>query len=216
MARNLIVGAAQLGPISRSETRASSVDRMIKLMEEAKLKGVQLIVFPELALTTFFPRWFIEDQEELDSFFETEVPGPETSKLFDKAKELNMGFYLGFAEITEEDGKVKHFNTSILVDNKGTQIGKYQKIHLPGHFQNEHYRAFQYLEKRYFDLIGGTCIIAPTGEIVAECKTLDDELIVYQCDLDRCEEIKKGIFDFAQHREPENYRLIVETKGEIS
>ena len=80
MARNLIVGAAQLGPISRSETRASSVDRMIKLMEEAKLKGVQLIVFPELALTTFFPRWFIEDQEELDSFFETEVPSPETSK----------------------------------------------------------------------------------------------------------------------------------------
>ena len=75
MARNLIVGAAQLGPISRSETRASSVDRMIKLMEEAKLKGVQLIVFPELALTTFFPRWFIGDQEELDSFFETEVPG---------------------------------------------------------------------------------------------------------------------------------------------
>ena len=103
MARNLIVGAAQLGPISRSETRTSSVDRMIKLMEEAKLKGVQLIVFPELALTTFFPRWFIEDQEELDSFFETEVPSPETSKLFDKAKELNMGFYLGFAEITEED-----------------------------------------------------------------------------------------------------------------
>ena len=309
MARNLIVGAAQLGPISRSETRTSSVDRMIKLMEEAKLKGVQLIVFPELALTTFFPRWFIEDQEELDSFFETEVPSPETSKLFDKAKELNMGFYLGFAEIAEEDGKVKHFNTSILVDNKGAQIGKYRKIHLPGHFQNEPYRAFQHLEKRYFetgnlgfptfeafggklgmclcndrrwpetfrmlglqgvelvmlgyntpahyppvpehdhlnefhnhlvmqagayqngtwvvgvakagneedcDLIGGTCIIAPTGEIVAECKTLDDELIVYQCDLDRCEEIKKGIFDFAQHREPENYRLIVETKGEIS
>ena len=47
MARNLIVGAAQLGPISRSETRTSSVDRMIKLMEEAKLKGVQLIVLTE-------------------------------------------------------------------------------------------------------------------------------------------------------------------------
>ena len=114
MARNLIIGAAQLGPISRSETRVSAVNRMIKLMEEAKLKGVQLIVFPELALTTFFPRWYIEDQEELDSFFETEIPGPETSKLFDRAKALNMGFYLGFAELTEENGKVRHFNTCLL------------------------------------------------------------------------------------------------------
>ena len=101
-------------------------------MEEAAENGVELIVFPELALTTFFPRWFIEDQEELNSFFETEVPGPETAKLFCKARDLNMGFYLGFAELTEEDGKVRHFNTSILVDNKGTQIGKYRKIHLPG------------------------------------------------------------------------------------
>ena len=114
MARNLIIGAAQLGPISRSETRVSAVNRMIKLMEEAKLKGVQLIVFPELALTTFFPRWYIEDQEELDSFFETEIPGPETSKLFDRAKALNMGFYLGFAELTEENGKVRHFNLSLI------------------------------------------------------------------------------------------------------
>ena len=80
MSRNIVIGAAQLGPISRSETRSSAVNRMIKLMEEAAENGVELIVFPELALTTFFPRWFIEDQEELDSFFETEVPGPETEK----------------------------------------------------------------------------------------------------------------------------------------
>ena len=58
------------------------------------------------------------------------------------------------------------------------------------------------------DLIGGTCIIAPTGEIIAECKTLDDELIVAECDLDRCKEIKENIFNFSLHREPENYTLI--------
>jgi predicted amidohydrolase len=306
MTRNIIIGAAQLGPISRLESRSSAVNRMIKLMDEAKQQGVELIVFPELALTTFFPRWYIEDQVELDLFFETEMPNPETIPLFKKAAELSMGFYLGFAELIKENGKNRHFNTSILVDNKGSLIGKYRKIHLPGHFENEPNRAFQHLEKRYFetgnlgfptfeafggqmgmclcndrrwpetfrmlglqgaelvmlgyntpahyppvpehdhlndfhnhlvmqagayqngtwvvgvakagneencDLIGGTCIIAPTGEIVAECKTLGDELIVYQCDLDRCTEIKDGIFDFAQHREPENYKLITETKG---
>lgn len=306
MTRNIIIGAAQLGPISRLESRSSAVNRMIKLMDEAKQQGVELIVFPELALTTFFPRWYIEDQVELDLFFETEMPNSETIPLFKKAAELSMGFYLGFAELIKENGKNRHFNTSILVNDKGSLIGKYRKIHLPGHFENEPDRAFQHLEKRYFetgnlgfptfeafggqmgmclcndrrwpetfrmlglqgaelvmlgyntpahyppvpehdhlndfhnhlvmqagayqngtwvvgvakagneencDLIGGTCIIAPTGEIVAECKTLGDELIVYQCDLDRCTEIKDGIFDFAQHREPENYKLITETKG---
>ena len=55
MARNIVVGAAQLGPISRLDSRTSAVDRMIKLMDEAKQQDVELIVFPELALTTFFP-----------------------------------------------------------------------------------------------------------------------------------------------------------------
>ena len=105
MARNIVVGAAQLGPISRLDSRTSAVDRMIKLMDEAKQQGVELIVFPELALTTFFPRWFIEDQVELDSFFEREMPNLETAPLFKKATELSMGFYLGFAELIEESGK---------------------------------------------------------------------------------------------------------------
>jgi len=63
------------------------------------------------------------------------------------------------------------------------------------------------------DLIGGSCIIAPTGEIVAQCRTLEDELIIHECDLDRCREIQENIFDFSQHREPESYQLITATKG---
>jgi predicted amidohydrolase len=66
------------------------------------------------------------------------------------------------------------------------------------------------------DLIGGSCIIAPTGEIVAQCKSLEDEVIVYECDLDRCREIQDNIFNFALHREPDSYRLITETKGVVA
>ena len=50
MARNIVVGAAQLGPISRLESRTSAVDRMIKLMGEAKQQGVELIVLKNLLL----------------------------------------------------------------------------------------------------------------------------------------------------------------------
>lgn len=306
MSRTVTVGAAQMGPIARDEPRSSAVARMVALMEQAKERGVKLIVFPELALTTFFPRWYLQDERELDSFFETEMPGAETQLLFDKAAEWGIGFYLGYAELVVTDGHKQRFNTSILVDEAGRIVGRYRKVHLPGHRENEPWRPFQHLEKRYFetgdlgfpvfeafngrmgmclcndrrwpetyrvmglrgaemillgyntplhyppapehdhlqgfhnhlvmqagayqngtwvvgvakageeegcDLIGDSCIIAPTGEIVVKAETLGDELIVAECDLDRCAELKENVFNFALHREPQHYSIITETKG---
>ena len=67
MSRNLVVAAAQLGPVSRDESRSSAVARMCELMTEAAAGGASLVVFPELALTTFFPRWFMEDQADVEN-----------------------------------------------------------------------------------------------------------------------------------------------------
>ncbi|MGB1110817.1 MAG: N-carbamoyl-D-amino-acid hydrolase, partial [Gammaproteobacteria bacterium] len=305
MARVLRTAAAQLGPIARDESRSSAVRRMIELMREAHAAGARLVVFPELALTTFFPRWYFEDQADIDRFFETEMPGPETRPLFEEAARLGIGFYLGYAERVTEPGGDRHFNSAILVDSHGRIVGKYRKIHLPGHPEHEPWRPFQHLEKRYFEtgdlgfpvfesfdgrlgmclcndrrwsetyrvmglqnvemillgyntpkhyppapehdhlqefhnhlvmqsgayqngtwvvgvakageeedclLIGESCIINPVGEIVAQCETLEDELIVADCDLDRCREIQDNIFNFAIHREPEQYRLICQAK----
>ena len=63
------------------------------------------------------------------------------------------------------------------------------------------------------DLMGGSVIIAPSGEIVAQCRTLGDELIVADCDLDDCAFGKATIFDFAAHRRVEAYGLITERTG---
>jgi len=152
MSRSLKVAAAQLGPIARSESRSQVVDRMIAMMREAHQKGVRLMVYPEMALTTFFPRWYMTDQAEIDAFFETEMPGPETRRLFDLAAALGIGFYLGYAEKIEEPGGVHRFNTSILVDPQGKIVGKYRKVHLPGHAEYEPQRPWQHLEKRYFEV----------------------------------------------------------------
>ena len=73
MARFVTVAAGQLGPIARSDTRTAVVARLMALMRQAHTNGCDLIVYPELALTTFFPRWYFEDQAEIDSFFEREV-----------------------------------------------------------------------------------------------------------------------------------------------
>ncbi|WP_370154932.1 N-carbamoyl-D-amino-acid hydrolase [Ferrovibrio sp.] len=152
MPRIVTVGAAQLGPIARSDSRASVVERLIAHLREAKRMGCDLVVFPELALTTFFPRWFMTDQAEIDSFFERRMPGPETQPLFDEARRLGLGFSLGYAELDGDGERAQHFNTSILVDRNGQIVGKYRKVHLPGHREHEPWRAFQHLEKRYFDL----------------------------------------------------------------
>ncbi len=306
MPRIVTVGAAQLGPIARSEPRAQVVERMIALLSEGARHGCDLVVFPELALTTFFPRWYIEDPAELDVFYEREMPGPETRPLFDAARRLGVGFYLGYAELVGEAGRTRRFNTSITVDGTGKVVGKYRKIHLPGHAEHEPWRAFQHLEKRYFETgdlgfnvfrafggimgmaicndrrwpetyrvmglqgvemvligyntpmhnppapehdalshfhnelvmqsgayqngtwvvgvakagveegvmqIGNSIIVAPSGEIVAACSTVGDELAIARCDLDLTRSYKNTTFNFARHREPQAYGLIVERKG---
>ncbi len=303
MSRFLTLAAAQMGPIGRSEPRTSAVARMMAMMKEAKGRGADLVVFPELALTTFFPRWWFEDEAELDSFYETEMPNTATQPLFEAAARLGLGFYLGYAEAVKDGGVTRRFNTSILVDKSGKIVGKYRKIHLPGHADHQPWRPFQHLEKKYFEpgdlgfpvfdamggkmgmclcndrrwpetyrvmglggaevimlgyntpqhypqapehdhlnhfhnhlvmqsgayqngcfvvgtakcgveedcmLIGQSCIIAPTGEMVAMATSLEDEVITARCDLDRCKEIRENIFNFALHRRPEHYGVIAE------
>ena len=43
-------------------------------------------------------------------------------------------------------------------------------------------------------LIGGSCIIAPTGEIAAQAMSLDDEMIVHRADLDLIDDLPQGEF----------------------
>lgn len=145
--REIVTAAIQLGPIQRSDSREDVVARMIALLEQAHAAGATFAVFPELALTTFFPRWYMESQTEIDQWFESEMPGVATALLFERAKALNMAISFGYAEKTA-DGQ--HFNTSILTNTQAEIIGKYRKIHLPGHSEYDDNRAFQHLEKRYF------------------------------------------------------------------
>jgi len=76
--RQIEVAVAQLGPVSRRDRREQVVERLLVLMTDAAERHCDLVVFPELALTTFFPRWYLEDEAELDGFFETEMPSRAT------------------------------------------------------------------------------------------------------------------------------------------
>ena len=303
MTRIITVGAAQLGPIQKHHDRQSVVKRLIALLQQAHAAGCDIVVFPELALTTFFPRWFVENISETDHYYETQMPSPVTAPLFDEAKRLGIGFCLGYAELTPQG---ERFNTQILVDKDGSVVAKYRKVHIPGHEHNEPEREFQHAERYYFtpsdegfgvwnvfnakvgmmicndrrwpetyrvmglqgvelilcgyntpihyipdpsqdilqgfhnalvmqsgayqngtwvvgvakagmeegvDSLGQSMIIAPSGQIVAQALTTDDELIVARCDMDWCEKYTKTLFDFDRYRRPEVYTRITSQRG---
>ncbi len=151
MTRILTIAAAQSGPVSRQESRADVVARRIAQLREAKSRGAELVVFTECALTAFFPHWWIDDEAQLDAWYEREMPGPETQPLFDEATRLGVGFCLGFAELVVADGVKRRFNSSALVAPDGRIVGKYRKVHLPGHADHRPHNPFQNLEKRCFE-----------------------------------------------------------------
>lgn len=310
MTRVIRIAAAQMGPTPLAEPRDRTLARMLDLLEQAAREGATLVVYPELAFTTFFPRWFLEG-ERLDPFFEPAMPNPAVQPLFDRARELGVGFSVGYAEKTADD---QRYNCAILVEPDGTILGRYRKVHLPGSVEPREGARFQQLEKRYFEygdlgfpafragaawsdgilgmlicndrrwpeawralglqgvelvcvgynsaaydpnggttedgalrtfhsqlvaqanaymnatwavavakagdedgsgLIGGSCIVDPNGRIVVEAKTLGDELLVADCDLDLCRQGKEKMFNFAAHRRPEHYRRLVDQVGAI-
>ena len=120
------------------------------LLETAARGGAELAVFPEMALTTFFPRWRMDDEAEIDAFFEAAMPGPETKRLYEAAARLKIGFALGYCELTHEDGKKRRFNTMDLVGPDGAFIGRYRKMHVPGSGEPEEGTTV-HLERRYFE-----------------------------------------------------------------
>ena len=120
MKRLITVAAAQLGPIQRAEGRDVVVARMVRLLERAHQRGANVVVFPELALTTFFPRWYVENLDEADGWYEETLPSPATQPLFDAIRRYGLTCYLGYAEIAHEPDeqgvmRKRRFNTSVVI-----------------------------------------------------------------------------------------------------
>ena len=166
MTRRITIAAAQLGPIQKAEGRDIAVGRMLRLMDQAHQRGVQVVVFPELALTTFFPRWYEDDIANASHWYETAMPSNATAPLFEAARRYGIGFHLGYAERTP-DGH--HYNTAIYVHPTGEIVLKYRKVHLPGHREYDPIRTVQHLEKRYFEVgdLGFPVVRAPIADTAA-------------------------------------------------
>ncbi|HTJ99768.1 MAG TPA: nitrilase-related carbon-nitrogen hydrolase, partial [Bordetella sp.] len=148
-ARKFGLAVAQMGPVHLADTRQTVVKRLVEMLREAAARQATFVVFPELALTTFFPRYWMTEEEAVERYFERSMPNADVQPLFDAARELGVGFYLGYAELTA-DGR--RFNTAVLVDRSAKIVGKYRKVHLPGHDDHKPDAPFQHLEKKFFQV----------------------------------------------------------------
>src|SRR5438093_886188 len=94
MPRYLKVAAAQLGPNNEGTSREEIVERMLGLLTEAAREGVELIAYPEMALTTYFPK---KIRPDFDQFFETEVPPKALEPLLSRAAEARIAVHVSGA-----------------------------------------------------------------------------------------------------------------------
>jgi predicted amidohydrolase len=281
------VAAAQMGPINEGTSREEAVDRMLALLDRAIAERVELIAYPEMALTTYFPKRIREDY---DQFFENEVPPKALEPLLRRAREAGVAVHVGFCE--KAGGR--YFNTALLTDERGELAGTYRKIHLPGrpspdglaqvyevrYFEtgDTGYRVFPLArarvgiaicqDRRYpesyrclglggaeivligyntplspmaldqnelvlragayenslfvvaiakagvedgLELIGGSCIVGPLGNVLARAATTGDELIAARIDLDWMLPARKR-WDFFSRRHPKFYGAITQER----
>ncbi len=285
MARIITVAAAQMGPNQENSSREEIVERMSALLDQAKGQGVELVAYPEMALTTYFPK---KIRKDFDQFFETEVPPKALEPLLCRAKESRIAVHVGFCE--KADGK--YFNTALLTDQDGRLVGTFRKIHLPGtkaadgfaqvyepyYFAHGDtgYKVFDACgakvgvaicqDRRYpesyralalqgaeiiligyntpisalaldlnelclrsgayanacfvvgiakagvedgVELIGGSCVINPLGQVLAKAATTGDELVVSRIDLDQMTPVRKR-WNFLGRRQPQHYVTLLQ------
>lgn len=280
MARHLKIAAAQMGPNNEGTSREEIVDRMQVLLDGAITEHADLIVYPEMALTTYFPKKIRNDFEQ---FFEHEVPPKAVEPLLRRAAEARVAVHVGFCEKAGD----QYFNTALLTDRDGRLCGTFRKIHLPGtkaadgfaqvfepyYFAHGDtgYRVFDAAgarigiaicqDRRYpesyralalqgaeviligyntpvsalaldlnelclragayqnlcfvvgvakagvedgVELIGGSAIVNPLGQVVAKAATTGDELVVSRVDLDQANPVRKR-WNFLGRRQPQHY-----------
>src|SRR5262250_1901324 len=289
MPRHIKIAAAQMGPNNEGVSREEIVDRMHALLDEAVREQVELIAYPEMALTTYFPK---KIRRDFDQFFESEVPPKALESLLRRAAEARIAVHVGFCE--KADGQ--YFNTALLTDRDGRLCGTFRKIHLPGtkaadgfaqvyepyYFArgDTGYRVFDAAgakvgvaicqDRRYpesyrslalqgaelivigyntpisalaldlnelcmragayanacfvvgvakagiedgVELIAGSCIISPQGQVLAQAATRGDELVVARVDLDQMGPLRKR-WNFLGRRQPQHFGLLVQAVTE--
>lgn len=109
--------------------KAANLKSIENYCKEAGEKGVNLLVFPETALTGYLNEAEKERPEKMHTLAAETIPGPSTEIIAAYAKQYNMYIVVGMAEKDPEDA-AKVYNSAAIIYPDG-RMDSYRKIHLP-------------------------------------------------------------------------------------
>lgn len=139
------------------DSRADNLARACDLVREAAAQGAQVVLLPELFETRYFPR-AIDDR-----FFELALPTeghPAVRALSALCKALGVVVPVS---LYERDGE-RRYNTVVMLDADGGELGRYRKSHIPSGsgYEEKHYfhpgdTGFRVWDTRYGRIGVGIC-----------------------------------------------------------
>ena len=106
------------------EDRAENLSRALGAMGRAKKAGADCVVFPEVALTRFFPqrRGFAEAAEWAEP-----IPGPTSEAIAARARELSL---VTVFNLYERDETGRTFDSSPVFEADGSLLGITRMVHI--------------------------------------------------------------------------------------
>jgi predicted amidohydrolase len=135
MKETVTIGLAQME--MRSEP-SRNLDRAVKMIEEAKKEGADVVCLPELFTSKYFAQYSNPSRVEMDGVPLENIPGNTAERLSESARK-NQIIVVG-GSIYERD-VAGLFNTCLTFDQEGRTLGKYRKVHIPHdeNFYEQHY-----------------------------------------------------------------------------
>ncbi|NDI99211.1 carbon-nitrogen hydrolase family protein [Flavobacterium sp. LaA7.5] len=110
----------------------ATVEKSCAIIAEAAGNGASLVAFPEVFVAGY-PYWnWIMTPVQGSKWYEKlylnsiTVPGAETDRLCEAAKEHNCHVVIGVNERGQSFGEI--YNTNLIINNKGEIIGKHRKL----------------------------------------------------------------------------------------
>ena len=148
----ITVGAAQLGPIQRADSRAGVVARMLELLRQAAEPRLPSRRLPRAGAHHVLPA-LVDDRPGGDRQLLRARDAVATRRRRCSTRRSGSASASIWALPSSSDAArgapLQHVDPGrpLRQDRR-----PYRKIHLPGHAEHEPWRAFQHLEKRYFEV----------------------------------------------------------------
>lgn len=121
------------------EDSTEALQQGVTTIKEAARAGADLVVFPELSFTPFYPRIPAGERKEEVADLAEPIPGPTTEAIAEAAAEAGVVVVFN---LMERDGD-QTYDTSPVIDADGSLLGRTRMMHITDfeHFYEQGYYA---------------------------------------------------------------------------